>query len=409
MKVISGNWILTSNKNNSIIENGAVVYDEKIIDVDTIGNISKKFPSLKIPEIKKNSVIMPGLINTHVHLEFSSNKTTLKYGNFVKWLYSVIEKREKLAQKPSEKEIDKQLKIIKKTGTTTIGAISSYSSDLKSCLLSKLNVVYFCEVMGSKPDMVDTLFVNLKARINEAMKNKSKNFIPALAIHSPYSTHPILVRECLKIAKKNNFIVSAHFLESIEEKEWLSSSSGGLSKFFKDFFNQSKSLCNEKEFLEQFKDIEKLLFTHCVQADNFDLDKIKNMNASIIHCPTSNRLLLNEKLNLENLKKKKIDYTIGTDGLSSNISLSMFDEMRNAIMIHENFDINEFSTELIDAVTKNAAKALGLKKGMIEKNYDSDLIILELPDELEEKESLAQFIILHTKYVKETLIGGESV
>ena len=32
-------------------------------------------------------------------------------------------------------------------GTTTIGAVSSYGLDLEACLESKLNIVYFSEVL----------------------------------------------------------------------------------------------------------------------------------------------------------------------------------------------------------------------------------------------------------------------
>jgi hypothetical protein len=55
---------------------------------------------------------------------------------------------------------------MKKTGTTTIGAISSYSFDLEPCVKSPINTVFFCEVIGSKGDMVDTLFADFKNRLN---------------------------------------------------------------------------------------------------------------------------------------------------------------------------------------------------------------------------------------------------
>ena len=144
MQIISASWIITCDKNNSIIKNGAIVYDEKIIDIDTLDNIKNKYPKTKIKNLKKNSVIMPGLINSHVHMEFSSNTTSLKYGNFITWLNSVMEQRENISLKSTSKLISDKLDFMKKTGTTSIGAISSYSYDLQACLNSPLNTVFFC-------------------------------------------------------------------------------------------------------------------------------------------------------------------------------------------------------------------------------------------------------------------------
>jgi cytosine/adenosine deaminase-related metal-dependent hydrolase len=198
MKIISANWVVTCDENDSIIKNGAVVFDDKIIEIDTLLNIEKKYPNTEILNLEKNSVLMPGLINSHVHLEFSSNTTTLKYGNFMSWLNSVIKSRDDLINKADKKLISTKLDRMKKTGTTTIGAISSYSFDLEPCVQTPINTVFFCEVIGSKGVMVDTLFADFKDRLNSAKKLKSKNIFPAIAIHSPYSVHPFLVRETLK-------------------------------------------------------------------------------------------------------------------------------------------------------------------------------------------------------------------
>ncbi len=94
MKLISADWLLTCDDNFTIIENGAIAFDEKVIDIGTINELQIKYEKETIEYLGANSVIMPGLINTHVHLEFSANKTTLKYGNFVKWLFSVMEHRD---------------------------------------------------------------------------------------------------------------------------------------------------------------------------------------------------------------------------------------------------------------------------------------------------------------------------
>ena len=407
MKIISANWVVTCDENSSIIEDGAVVFDEKIIDIDTLLNIEQKYPNIKIQKLPKNSVLMPGLINSHVHLEFSANTTTLQYGNFYLWLNSVIKHREDLINKATNELIFSKLEEMKKTGTTTIGAISSYSFDIEACKKSAINTVFFCEVIGSKGDMVDTLFADFKSRLSGAKKCASKNFIPAIAIHSPYSVHPFLIRETLKLAREENFAVTAHFLESKEEYDWLHKDDGSFLEFFKNFLNQEKAVSRPFEFLNQFSKIKNLSFTHCVEANEEDLEKIKNLGASINHCVTSNRVLNNTRLDLNRLNG--IPFTVGTDGLSSNNSLSLFDELRNILMANYDKHILDFSKTLLNAATVNGAKALGLNKGVIEKDFDADMITFSLPDKINHIDDLAMHIILHTKYVENTIIGGEFV
>ncbi len=407
MEVLTSHWIFTSDEDNSIIQNGAIVFDEKIRDIGTIENLKEKYPNLTFQSPQKNTVLMPGLINTHIHLEFSSNSTTLKYGNFMNWLNSVIKNRDDLINKADTKLISTKLNKMKKTGTTTIGAISSYNFDLESCVKSPINTVFFCEAIGSKADMIDTLFSDFKARLNSAKKHKSADFIPAVAIHSPYSVHPFLIRECLKIAREENLAVSSHFLEFPEEVEWLDKNEGLMKDFFKNFLKQSRAVTKPLEFLEQFKDIKNLSFTHCCEARCEDFSKIKALGASINHCVTSNRFLNNTSLNLDSLGD--ISFTIGTDGLSSNNSLSLFDELRNALMVHKNKNILDFSKQLLFSATLNGAKALGLNKGILKEGKDSDMICFTLPDDIQDEEDLAMHIILHTKYVDTTIIGGKFV
>ena len=195
------------------------------------------------------------------------------------------------------------------------------------------------------------------------------------------------------------FMSVADFKQKINE--------GAFVEFFKNFLNQEQAVTKPMEFLNLFSNIKNLSFTHCVEASDADLEKIKLLGASINHCVTSNRLLNNTKLDLEKLKD--IPFTIGTDGLSSNNSLSMFDELRNVLMTHYDKNVLEFSNVLLKAATINGSRALGLNKGSLAEGLDADIIALTLPDEIEEKEDLAMQIILHTKFVDKTIIGGEFV
>ena len=173
--------------------------------------------------------------------------------------------------------------------------------------------------------------------------------------------------------------------------------------------SQHESFAKPSTFLHQFKDIKHLSFTHCVQANQKELQQIQELGASIIHCPNSNRLLNNSILNLSYIKD--IPLAMGTDGLSSNHTLNMFEEIRNSFFMHSNFDANHLARKLLLASTNGGGKALGLKKGVLKTGYDADIISFKLPDIVENKdeEDLAIAIILHTTKVNHTYIQGKHI
>ncbi|VAY86811.1 BOX elements [hydrothermal vent metagenome] len=406
-KLLSSDWLLVCNDEFQIIKDGAIVFNEQIIEVGSTKELTKKYYNIKNEYQGINSILMPGLINSHIHLEFSANRTTLKYGNFVQWLFSVISNREQLLEKATKNVIDNELKKMLRNGTTTIGAISSYGFDMESCIQTPINVVYFTEILGSKPEMIDTLLLDFKAKLKSSISITKDNFTSGIAIHAPYSTHPFLIREVLAIAKQQNIAVSAHFQESTAENDWLNYSSGEFELFFKDMLNQHKSLITPSVFLDQFKNIKNLSFTHCIQANKKELKQIKDLNASIIHCPNSNRLLNNSILDLNHTKD--IPLAIGTDGLSSNYTLDIFKEIKNALFMHSNIEPNQLSSKLLLASTNGGAKALGFKKGILEKDFDADIISFTLPDNCQTKEDLAIAIILNTKEIQTIHIKGKLI
>ena len=93
MKIISADFIYTPN---GFVSNQAVAFTDTIEAIDTLEVLQKKYTDAEVITTEPNSVLYPGFINSHVHLEFSANKTSLKYGSFMPWLDSVIAHRETL-------------------------------------------------------------------------------------------------------------------------------------------------------------------------------------------------------------------------------------------------------------------------------------------------------------------------
>ncbi|WP_069636249.1 metal-dependent hydrolase [Campylobacter pinnipediorum] len=398
MKILKAKYLIDENLN--FLKDHAIVFQKHITDIGDANNMVKKYQNAEVVDMK-NSIIAPAFVNTHVHLEFSANKSSLVYGDFIVWLGSIVKNSAFLAKKGTPQVIEKAIKSMLKSGIASVGAISSFGNDIKSLANSPLNVVMFNEILGSNELYCEQSFDLFLKRFNESVKYKSERFIPAMAIHSPYSVHPKLLQKSLEFAKKEKLVLSTHFLESKYEKQWLEEGKGDFENHLKKFVDNPKPMYNPDEFFANFKGL-KTLFTHCVYASNLkDFDK----NHSITHCPRSNRLLGDRRLDLKSVLDFDVSLNIGTDGLSSNLSLNMFEEIRAAIFTHCDLSLNELCKKLFKAATIGGANALSLNNGVLKKGYNSDIMVLKAP-QCDESSLLTQ-MLLQTKNVKKLYIGGD--
>ena len=402
MKILNPNYIYI---NNEFQENVAVAFDNKIEAIDTIENLKKLYPQAIIEDTKENSVLYPGFINTHVHLEFSANKTTLQYGSFMPWLDSVIKNREELVGACNNDLMMQECQNMMKSGVTTFGAISSFGTELEVCIKTPQKVIFFNELIGSNASIVDMLYNDFLERLDESKRYSKEGVTPAIAIHAPYSVHPIVLKRAINVAKNENLPLTAHFLESQAEREWLEEDSGEFLPFFQKFFNSSKSVTKIDEFLESFDDIP-THFVHVVQANKKELQYLANKGHSIAHCPRSNRLLGCGRLSIETLIELNIPFTVATDGLSSNNSLNILDELRAGIMLHHLGSLEQLALIFIDSITSKPAEIFALNSGKIEVERDADFALVNLPAKPSSLESIALQTILHTKEVSSVWING---
>ncbi|WP_295420773.1 metal-dependent hydrolase [Sulfurovum sp.] len=403
MKILVADYIYTPK---GFVEYQAVAFDEKIHAVNSLESLLATYPKAEIIRTAPHSVIYPGFINTHVHLEFSANKTSLEYGSFMPWLDSVIANRDELMQNCDNKMMQKECDNMLHSGITAFGAISSFGTELEVCQKIPQRVVFFNELIGSNAQYADMLYGDFLERVKASQScSRASRVTPAVAIHSPYSVHPVILEKAVTVAKQNSMPLSAHFLESQAEREWLENGTGEFKNFFEKYFNTSTPVTTIEEFMHAF-DNYPTHFAHCVQATKDELAYLSSKGHSIAHCPRSNRYLGCGRLKIEEID---LPFSVATDGLSSNDSLSIFDELRAALMLHNDIPIQALAAQLIKAATSDAAEILGLNCGKIEADRLADLVVVTLPDLPQTKEEVALWSIIHTKKVSEVYIEGEKI
>jgi cytosine/adenosine deaminase-related metal-dependent hydrolase len=216
--------------------------------------------------------------------------------------------------------------------------------------------------------------------------------------------HPILIKRALDVAKNEDLLLSAHFMESPAEKEWCADNCGEFAPFFKDFLSQESAVNTSDEFLTLFKE-HPALMTHVTQASQKQLKKLSQDGHRVVHCPISNRLLGNGAIELDKLDEAGVEWLCATDGLSSNYTLNLFEEMKIALFMHHGQELLPFAKRLLESVTCKAADALKLNAGRLEEGKNADMIVLNLEDT--PNEQLALHLILQQYKIQSVYINGK--
>ncbi|EJF06966.1 cytosine deaminase-like metal-dependent hydrolase [Thiovulum sp. ES] len=403
MRIVSPKYIFS---NGEILENLSVAFSEKIEKIGTLQDLKNEFPNAEISEIRENSLMMAGFVNSHVHLEYSHHTTEYNYGDFISWLNSVVANFPNLSQNISDEVMNETLNRILKSGTTTVGVISSLGLDLEVLKNSPIRKVVFNEIIASQPHQVDSFYQLWLSRLQKSEELQDEKFTPAVSLHSPYSVHRIVAKKVVELAKTKNYKISAHSLESKAERDWLDSESGEFYDFYMRAYGNAHRHTTVDEFFETL-DLETIL-VHGNYLNDSELEKISG-NHLIAHSPISNRLLGNKKLDLQKMEKFGIPWILATDGLSSNYSLDMLEEMKIALFLHENMDLESFGKDLLLASTSRPAKALGLNVGDISENILSDFIFIDLGNlEFDNLQKIPLHTILKGEVYK-TFVAGKEI
>lgn len=118
------------------------------------------------------------------------------------------------------------------------------------------------------------------------------------------------------------------------------------------------------------------LVVHGIYVPESDINLLKKMKASLIHCPTSNA---NNRVGmLSNESIKKMDSGLGTDGMQSN----MLTEAKEGQLIRSSMLTGgERNTDYLNLLFKNnpaiASKLFNQKIGKLEKDYQADFVFFD--------------------------------
>jgi 5-methylthioadenosine/S-adenosylhomocysteine deaminase len=192
--------------------------------------------------------------------------------------------------------------------------------------------------------------------------------VPAPAPHAPYTCTPEILRACAELAVEFDVPLHTHLAETAQEVEDSRRAHGmPVVPFVK-----KHGLFGAK-----------VLAAHCVHVDDGEMRALKNANAGVAHCPSSNLKLGAGIAPVARMRELGLHVGIGTDGAASNNDLDMFEEMRLAALLAKGAGADPTAVPARDALamaTRIGACAMHMDHltGSLEPGKRADLIVVDL-------------------------------
>jgi cytosine/adenosine deaminase-related metal-dependent hydrolase len=382
--------------------NGAVAFSQGVIlDAGPSSRIIRKYPSHHVFDLR-SCVLLPGLINTHIHLELPSLFDKLRAKSFPDWILNLIALKKDLLPPDFHRATTENLKASLAGGTTTVGEICTH--DVSPALLkqSGLRAVIFRELIHMGPE-------SSKSEVQSSKLPRSGLVQVGMSPHSPYSVSESNLLQIGDMVRKQRLKLAMHIAESKDEIKLLQRKKSGLEKLYR-FANWDLAWAptgsSSFEYLDRIGFLSPgLLAVHAVQVDDHDINLLKKSGASVAHCPRSNMKLRVGRMPLKKFLDAGITVGLGTDSLASVPTLNMWDEMRYAYRIHRRDGIS--TEDILRIATVGGAKALGLDKeiGTIEPGKKADIIAVPLPKK--NTGNLYNDLLRETKSCIMTMVNGK--
>ncbi|MDP6924117.1 MAG: amidohydrolase family protein [Candidatus Scalindua sp.] len=379
MYILKSKYLLKDPDN--VIENGALLINDggKIKFAGQFKDIDDA-DSYKTIDLG-NSAIVPGLINTHTHLELTNmHKCINGKGIFTDWIRQLIDAKKDWSESEYTLSIRDGIESSLKSGTTTIVDITRNGIALNELLASNIRKLLFFEIINFDPDTAEDTIKDFK----ELISGISTDDLLSIGIfpHAPYTVSDKLYRKCRDISEECNIRTATHIAETEDEVEFLTSGAGHFVALLNDFKMLNRwnhpglspiNYLNNIGFLNN-----ECILIHCNYLTEDEIGVIEKSKSNVVFCPRSHEFFRHKDHPFPSLKDRGINIALGTDSLASNDTLSILDEMKFIRNSYPEIEPNY----IFKMGTIAGAVALQMDDciGQLHPGYYADIAVIEFQD-----------------------------
>ena len=326
----------------------------------------------------RGSYLLPGFIQTHVHLCQTLFRGFADDMSLLDWLTQRVWPME-AAHSPRTLRASARLASAELllSGTTTVLTMETvHDTDVVFETLAEAGlraVVGKC-MMDSPDEVPARLVEKTSASIDESLALKKRwdhaaggrlraAFAPRFAV----SCSRELLEAVADLSQQEDTLVHTHASENRDEVDVVRRLSGGFSnlEYLADTGLATHRLCA----------------AHCVWVTDSEQQLLAERDVKVMHCPGSNLKLGSGLAPVVEMRKRGISVSLGADGAACNNRLDMFDEMRLAATLQA---VRKGpgalpARDVLWMATREGARALGMDSeiGSIEPGKRADLILVD--------------------------------
>jgi len=354
------------------IEDGAVLVDDR-------GTIAAVGPNLVVPTRPgalqlefPDARLLPGLVNTHTHLELTHLAGKNAEREFAAWIRTLRALKDATTPEEFSRSAEQGVRDAWAAGVTCVADTGSTGAPLEALARLGGRGIYYQEVFGPDPAQCAASMAELERALARLSPLASSPLSLGVSPHAPYTVSEPLYRAVADLARRERWPLAMHLAESRAETELVRDGSGAFADALRARgFAVRAQHCSPVQYLLRLGVLQRAtgwLCIHGVQVDGPDIDVLRDAGVAVAHCPRSNRVHGHGTAPLAAFRRAGLPVGLGTDSVVSVGDSSLLAEATAAALDGE---------DALRMLTIEGARALGLEReiGSLEVGKQADLAV----------------------------------
>lgn len=332
------------------------------------------------------AILLPGLVNTHTHLELTVMRGFLENCQFAAWIDKLRQARDEILD--DEMLLDSaRFGIVEglEAGITTYADTCSSGVVMGAMREMGVRGIMYQEVFGPDPSHSDVAMRELEDRIEKLQLEQTELVSLGVSPHAPYTVSDRLYKAAAQFANSRRLPLAMHIAESEPEYDIVANARGDFAeRWQRRGIAVARRARSPIELLEKHGVLDRgPLLIHCVRVDDADIAIMARRRCAVAHCPASNAKFGHGIAPLLSFVAAGIRVGIGSDSVASNNRMDILDEARLAVLIHRAATRRHDAFgahQALELGTIGGARALGIESrvGSLEAGKDADLAAFKI-------------------------------